>query len=210
MKFEVACATYLVGENLDEIRTNILKKSIHKAIIFNDEFTINVAPISDKVFDNLNLIFFMATNKVDDQIVEREMIIGTSKEIIEEEKHIFHYKKHENNGEILTVKDNLFLFNVIPHIDLFNDNGYSKEELKVILESKNTCQFSISCTAGCNSLVKGYSKDVTINNKQINSLKQKPNVYDQCLHFWNIEDISATDVLQIEEKCINKKILVIR
>ena len=42
-------------------------------------------------------------------------------------------------------------FNVIPHIDKFQENGYTKEEMKVAWETRKICQWSedvpISCTA---------------------------------------------------------------
>ncbi len=42
-------------------------------------------------------------------------------------------------------------FNVIPHIDKFQDNGYTKEEMKVTWETRKICGLSdtlpISCTA---------------------------------------------------------------
>lgn len=42
-------------------------------------------------------------------------------------------------------------FNVIPHIDKFQDNGYTKEEMKVTWETRKICEmaddFPVSCTA---------------------------------------------------------------
>jgi aspartate-semialdehyde dehydrogenase len=42
-------------------------------------------------------------------------------------------------------------FNVIPHIDKFQENGYTKEEMKVVWETRKICRLSddvlISCTA---------------------------------------------------------------
>jgi aspartate-semialdehyde dehydrogenase len=42
-------------------------------------------------------------------------------------------------------------FNVIPHIDAFQDNGYTKEEMKVTWETRKICGFAdtlpISCSA---------------------------------------------------------------
>lgn len=42
-------------------------------------------------------------------------------------------------------------FNVIPHIDKFQDNGYTKEEMKVTWETRKICglsdDFPVSCTA---------------------------------------------------------------
>jgi aspartate-semialdehyde dehydrogenase len=57
------------------------------------------------------------------------------------------------NGE--TPKNEIFAhplpFNVIPQIDKFQENGYTKEEMKVTWESRKICgladDFPISCTA---------------------------------------------------------------
>jgi len=42
-------------------------------------------------------------------------------------------------------------FNVIPHIDKFQENGYTKEEMKVTWETRKICglddDFPVSCTA---------------------------------------------------------------
>ena len=41
-------------------------------------------------------------------------------------------------------------FNVIPHIDVFQDNGYTKEEMKVVWETRKIIgddSLQISCTA---------------------------------------------------------------
>tara|TARA_B100001175_G_scaffold251990_1_gene219414 strand:- start:1060 stop:2067 length:1008 start_codon:yes stop_codon:yes gene_type:complete len=40
-------------------------------------------------------------------------------------------------------------FNVIPHIDLFSENGYTKEELKMINETKKILDEKIKLTATC-------------------------------------------------------------
>ena len=65
-------------------------------------------------------------------------------------------KDHLVNGTATSdIKNDVFVhplpFNVIPHIDKFQDNGYTKEEMKVTWETRKICGLSdevpISCTA---------------------------------------------------------------
>jgi len=59
------------------------------------------------------------------------------------------------NGEREVAENKIFAhplpFNVIPHIDKFQENGYTKEEMKVTWETRKICgladDFPISCTA---------------------------------------------------------------
>jgi aspartate-semialdehyde dehydrogenase len=59
------------------------------------------------------------------------------------------------NNNTTPVKNRVFVhplpFNVIPHIDAFQENGYTKEEMKVTWETRKICRLDdtvpISCTA---------------------------------------------------------------
>lgn len=57
-------------------------------------------------------------------------------------------------------------FNVIPQIDDFCENGYTKEEMKVTNETRKimhlACDFPISCTAARVPVYRGHSEAVTI------------------------------------------------
>lgn len=61
-------------------------------------------------------------------------------------------------------------FNVIPQIDVFCENGYTKEEMKVANETKKILHldedFPISCTAARVPVYRGHSEAVTIEFKQ--------------------------------------------
>lgn len=61
-------------------------------------------------------------------------------------------------------------FNVIPQIDVFCDNGYTKEEMKVVNETKKILHldedFPITCTAARVPVYRGHSEAVTIEFKQ--------------------------------------------
>lgn len=57
-------------------------------------------------------------------------------------------------------------FNVIPQIDVFCDNGYTKEEMKIVNETKKILHldehFPITCTAARVPVYRGHSEAVTI------------------------------------------------
>ncbi|OGI20694.1 MAG: aspartate-semialdehyde dehydrogenase [Candidatus Melainabacteria bacterium RIFCSPHIGHO2_02_FULL_34_12] len=64
-----------------------------------------------------------------------------------------------------------FAFNVIPHIDVFSDDGYTKEEIKVINESRKILglpNLKITCTAVRVPVYIGHSESVNVEfEKQI-------------------------------------------
>jgi aspartate-semialdehyde dehydrogenase len=78
-------------------------------------------------------------------------------------------------------------FNVIPHIDKFQENGYTKEEMKVTWESRKICgladDFPISCTAVRIPTIRAHSESIVMETeKEVNVaeaqaiLKETPGV----------------------------------
>lgn len=58
-----------------------------------------------------------------------------------------------------------FAFNVVPHIDVFSDDGYTKEEIKVINESRKILglpNLKITCTAVRVPVYVGHSESVNV------------------------------------------------
>lgn len=57
-------------------------------------------------------------------------------------------------------------FNVIPHIDKFQENGYTKEEMKVTWETRKICglpeDFPVSCTAVRIPVPRAHSESIVI------------------------------------------------
>lgn len=56
-------------------------------------------------------------------------------------------------------------FNIIPHVDVFQENGYTKEEMKVAWETKKIMgdeSFKISCTAVRIPTLRAHSEAVTV------------------------------------------------
>jgi aspartate-semialdehyde dehydrogenase len=61
-------------------------------------------------------------------------------------------------------------FNVIPHIDKFQENGYTKEEMKVTWESRKICGFPddmpISCSAVRIPTIRAHSEVIIIETER--------------------------------------------
>ncbi|QVK19432.1 aspartate-semialdehyde dehydrogenase [Mycoplasmatota bacterium] len=278
MKIGVVGATGVVGDKLiqllnktilpiDELRLIASERSTGKKVVFSKE-TIKVRPISDKVFENLDLVFFMATNdiakkyvkvavnkgcvvidnssvyrmideiplvvpevnfneiKKTDRIIANpncstiqlvvilnalskdneikrvdvstyQAVSGAGKGAINElEDQIIHYRRGVKEARILPVKGlekhYSILNNVIPQIDLFDDSGYSKEELKVIKESQKILKknFSISCTAVRVPIINGHSESVTV------AFINKVNLTQVFHNLWESENIIVMDDIE--------------
>ncbi len=75
-------------------------------------------------------------------------------------------KQHLNSGSYTSKTTNRkFAFNVIPHIDVFSDDGYTKEEIKVINESRKILgipDLRITCTAVRVPVYIGHSESVNV------------------------------------------------
>ena len=65
-------------------------------------------------------------------------------ELIDQTKLVLNNKKVESKNFTKQIA-----FNVIPHIDVFSENGYTKEELKMTNETKKILDEKISLTATC-------------------------------------------------------------
>lgn len=71
--------------------------------------------------------------------------------------------------------------NVIPHIDIFLDNGYSKEEMKIIWESRkilNLPDLAITSTAVRLPVLGGHSESVNIEFKSDFEIEDVPKVLE--------------------------------
>lgn len=82
-------------------------------------------------------------------------------ELIESTKAVVNGEKYENK-----LFNKQIAFNVIPQIDVFEENNYTKEEMKVCLETKKILHLSdetpISCTAIRIPVLVGHSEAVTV------------------------------------------------
>lgn len=84
-------------------------------------------------------------------------------------------------------------FNVIPQIDVFCDNGYTKEEMKVALETRKIMHldkdFPISCTAARVPVFNGHSEAVTIEFEEEMSPERAKYILNQAFGVKVIDDV---------------------
>lgn len=67
------------------------------------------------------------------------------------------------------------LYNVIPHIDAFQDNGFTKEEMKVAWETRkilNRPDLPVSCTAVRIPIARAHSEAITVETREPVNLDQ--------------------------------------
>jgi len=79
-------------------------------------------------------------------------------ELIEQTKSYLDGKKVESKNFTKQIA-----FNVIPHIDVFSDDGYTKEELKMTNETKKILDRKIDLTATCVRLPISVSHSESVN-----------------------------------------------
>lgn len=82
-------------------------------------------------------------------------------------------------------------FNLIPHIDKFQDNGYTKEEMKVVWETRKIFNLTeedilISCTAVRIPTLRAHSESITLETANPISLERARYslvflIYSRCL-----------------------------
>ena len=79
-------------------------------------------------------------------------------ELIEQTKSVLNNKKVESKNFTKQIA-----FNVIPHIDEFSDDGYTKEELKMTYETKKILDEKIDLTATCVRIPVSISHSEAVN-----------------------------------------------
>ena len=79
-------------------------------------------------------------------------------ELIEQTKLVLDGKRVKSNNFTKQIA-----FNAIPHIDLFSDDGYTKEELKISNETKKILDNKINLTATCVRLPISVSHSESVN-----------------------------------------------
>ena len=90
-------------------------------------------------------------------------------ELIEQTKLVLDNKKVKSKNFTKQIA-----FNVIPHIDVFSDDGYTKEELKMTNETKKILDNKINLTATCVRLpvLVSHSESVNIEFEKAYSLEK--------------------------------------
>lgn len=82
--------------------------------------------------------------------------------------------------------------NLIPHIDVFMDNGYSKEEMKMINETQKIMHASFPVSATCVRVpvLRSHSESITIRFKNKVDLQKTKEVLEQAQNVVLLDDLS--------------------
>lgn len=82
--------------------------------------------------------------------------------------------------------------NLIPHIDVFMDNGYSKEEMKMINETQKIMHASFPVSATCVRVpvLRSHSESITIRFKNKVDLQKAKEVLEQAQNVVLLDDLS--------------------
>lgn len=144
---------------LPEINPEAILK--HKGIIANPNCTTAIAAIPLwAIHQNYGL------KKV--IISTYQAASGAGKEAMEE---LEHQAKDWAEGKKLDVKNfqHQILFNLIPHIDSFQENGYTREEMKVCWELRKIFDMpdlAVSCTAVRVPVMRAHSESIVVETEK--------------------------------------------
>ena len=120
-----------------------------------------------------------------------QSVSGTGKNAIDELK--------EQSSQVLNnekptrkVYPHQIAFNILPHIDVFENNGYTKEEMKLIHETKKIFgnnKIKITATAARVPVFYGHSESVYLETKDHISIKKLKNIYLKTKGIKLVDDI---------------------
>lgn len=86
------------------------------------------------------------------------------------------YKEMVEDGKVTTIRKfaHQLAYNVIPQIDVFTENGYTKEEMKMFNETKKIMHTDAKCSAMCVrvSSLRAHSESVWIETEQPISVEE--------------------------------------
>lgn len=86
-------------------------------------------------------------------------------------------------------------FNVIPQIDKFQENGYTKEEMKVVWETRKICNlasdFPVSCTAVRIPTIRAHSESIVIETEKPVDIEVARKVLSEQSGLKLVDDVAA-------------------
>jgi aspartate-semialdehyde dehydrogenase len=110
-------------------------------------------------------------------------------------------------------------FNVIPHIDVFQENGYTKEEMKVTWECRKICGFPDDCPISCTAVriptLRAHAESIVMETLQPVSVDEARAVLEQAEGVKVVDDpknsiypmpLTATGQYDVEVGRIRKSI----
>ena len=121
-------------------------------------------------------------------------------ELIEQTKLVLNNKKVSSKNFTKQIA-----FNVIPHIDAFSDDGYTKEELKMVNETKKILDDKIDLTATCVRIPVSVSHSESINIEfekpfTLDEIRNALNNFEGCKVIDNRSDGGYSTPIEAEGK----------
>lgn len=107
----------------------------------------------------------------------------------------------EKNDQMVKVFPQTLAYNVIPHIDQFQPNGYTKEEMKVVWEIQkilNDDKIKISCTAVRVPTLRCHAEAITIETQKPVDLSSIRQLYQQAPGVKLIDDVDIANTASTE------------
>ena len=124
----------------------------HKKLIV-PEVNGNVLRIDDRIIANPNcstIQMVVALKPLHDAFTIKRIVVSTYQSVTGSGKRAVDQLNGERKGEdIHKVYPHTIDMNAIPHIDAFQKNGYTKEEMKMVNETKKMMGQNIQVTATC-------------------------------------------------------------
>lgn len=102
---------------------------------------------------------------------------------------------NNSNNEVLSSFSHKIAFNLIPHIDVFLDNGYTKEEIKMIKETSKIMHsnFQVSATCVRVPILRSHSESISIRFNSKVTAKEAREVLESAENIIVIDDISKNE-----------------
>lgn len=98
-------------------------------------------------------------------------------------QELYNQYKQILSGEEPTVEKFAYqlAFNLIPHIDVFTDNGYTKEEMKMFHETRKIMHSDIQVSATCVRVpaLRAHSENIWIETESAVSVEEARNAFRQ-------------------------------
>lgn len=127
-------------------------------------------------------------------VVTYQSVSGTGKNaLLELTKQTKLFLEKKENDIKPNVYSKQIAFNILPHIDFFLENGYTKEEMKMILESKkilNDQNIKINATTARVPVFWGHSEAINIETKEFAEVEKVKEILSNAKGVKLIDDIN--------------------
>lgn len=150
----------------------------------------------DKIIANPNcstIQMVVALNKLHEELQMKRIVVSTYQSVTGTGKNAVDQLMNERSGK---EGDMAYPYpidlNVLPHIDVFQDNGYTKEEMKMILETKKIMgddSIRVTATAVRIPVMGGHSESVNVEFEKDFTLDEVYRILNQTEGVLVVDDV---------------------